>query len=205
MNKPYLNKYTTSDNETESTFLPNLLQLENVADISLAEFEGFIKAQQKAIDALTDNTVFDLLYLYNLHHDALAHLYTFAGKLRTVNMSKDSFAFPAASFLPQEMDNFEKEFLLQADTFADMEAFVRHLARMHAELLFIHPFREGNGRSIRLFTNLLYIAKTGQELDFVILEKDVAKYIKAVQQAGLKEYTQMEDLFLEMTSGIDRL
>ena len=197
-----INKYTVPDNEAEGEVLPNLLNLVSIEEIAESEFIGFVHAQQKAIDELSDEMVFDLSYLYNLHKDALGHLYSFAGKLRTVNMSKGNFAFPPASFLPQAMSDFEGEFLSLLEKLSDDEILIVQLARMHAELLFIHPFREGNGRTIRMFTNLIYLSKTGKELDFKILEDNLEQYIAAVQQAGQKEYGLMEKLFLEMTTSL---
>lgn len=195
-----INKYTIPDNEAESEILPNLLNLETIEEINESEFLGFIYTQQKAIDELSDDTLFDVSYLYNLHKDALGHLYSFAGKLRTVNMSKGNFAFAPASFLSQAMKDFESEFLsVLKNEITDETILLQNLARMHAELLFVHPFREGNGRTIRMFTNLIYLSKTGKELDFKILENNLKTYIKAVQQALQKEYNLMEKLFLEMS------
>lgn len=196
-----INKYTVPDNEAGSEILPNFLDLTTAEEIAEAEFLGFVHAEQKAIDELSDNTVFNILYLYKLHKDALGHLYSFAGKLRTVNMSKGNFSFAPASFLLQAMKDFESEFLnVLKEKLIDETALLKNLARMHAELLFIHPFREGNGRAIRMFTNLIYLSKTGKELDFKILEHNLEIYIKAVQQASQKEYDLMEKLFLEMSS-----
>ncbi len=198
-----INKYTISDSESESEILPNLLNLETMEEINESEFIGFVHVQQKAIDELSEDTVFDVSYLYNLHKDALEHLYSFAGKLRTVNMSKGNFAFAPASFLPQAMKDFEREFLdVLKDETTDETTLLQNLARMHAELLFVHPFREGNGRTIRMFTNLIYLSKTGKELDFKILEHNLETYIKAVQQASQKEYNLMEKLFLKMSYGL---
>ena len=101
------------------------------------------------------------------------------------------------------MKDFENEFLrVLKDEITDETILLQNSARMHAELLFIHPFREGNGRTIRMFTNLIYLSKTGKELDFKILEYNLETYINAVQQAGQKEYHLMEKLFLEMSSGL---
>jgi cell filamentation protein len=135
-----INKYTVSDNEAEGEILPNLLSLNTLEEISESEFLGFIHAEQKAINALSDNTMFDVSYLYKLHKDALGHLYS-----------------------------FEKEFLsILKDEIIEDTIFIKNLARMHTEFLFVHPFREWNGRTIRIFTNLIYFSKTGKELDFKI-------------------------------------
>ncbi len=198
-----IDKYTVPDNEVEGEVLPNLSNFTLTEEIAESEFLGFVHAQQKAIDELSDDTIFDLFYLYKLHKSALGHLYSFAGKLRTVNMSKGNFTFPPASFLAQVMSDFENEFLNQLKGIPnDEEVLLTDLARMHAELLFIHPFREGNGRTIRMFTNMVYMSKTGKELDFKILENNIEEYIAAVQQAGQKEYSLMERLFLEMSPGL---
>lgn len=190
---PPINKYTVSSNEEDGEVLPNLLGLTSVEEIAETEFVGFIEAHNMAIDELTDDTQFDLSYLYTLHKNALGKLYSFAGKLRTVNMSKGNFSFPPAGFLAQSMQDFEVEFLDPLKNVSDDELLVQ-LARMHAELLFIHPFREGNGRTVRLFTNIIYLSKTGKELDFNILDKNLKTYISAVQQAAQKEYKLMEGL-----------
>lgn len=196
-----INKYTIPDSESESEILPNLLNLETTEEINESEFLGFVHAQQKAIDELSEDTVFDVSYLYNLHKDALGHLYSFAGKLRTVNMSKGNFSFAPASFLSQAMKDFESEFLnVLIGESINETALLKKLARMHAELLFIHPFREGNGRTVRMFTNLIHLSKTGEELNFKILVDNLETYIKAVQQASQKEYNLIEKLFFKMSS-----
>lgn len=199
MSIPSINKYTVSSSEEEGEVLPNLLGLATSEEIAEAEFLGFVKAHNTAVDELTDDTQFNLAYLYALHKNALGRLYSFAGKLRTVNMSKDDFPFPPASFLAQSIHDFEVDFLTPLENVSDNELLIQ-LARMHAELLFVHPFREGNGRTIRLFTNIIYLSRTGKELDFSILDKNLKTYIAAVQQATKKEYGLMEKLFLHMTS-----
>lgn len=201
MSAPSINKYTVSSNEEEGEVLPNLLGITTAKEIAEAEFIGFVEANKKAIDELTDDTQFNLAYLYTLHKNALGHLYSFAGKLRTVNMSKDNFSFPPASFLVPSMHDFEVDFLAPLKNISD-DALLAELARIHAELLFTHPFREGNGRTIRLFTNMIYLSKTGNELDFSILDKNLKTYIAAVQQAAQKKYKLMEGLFLQMTTSL---
>ena len=199
-----INKYSVAGREDENEVLPNLLNLTTIAAVSESEFVGFFQAQEQAIDLLSDETVFDVEYLYALHRDALGHLYTFAGKLRTVNISKGNFAFASASFLPQAMTAFENDFLLPLSTTPiERNILLPQIARMHAELLFIHPFREGNGRTVRLFANLLFLAKTGRELDFQIIENNIELYIQAVQQAGKSEYALMEELFLRMDFSLE--
>ena len=84
----------------EAADLPNKLGLTDQDEINQEEFIGFAIARQQAIDALSEEIVFDLEYLYALHWHALGHLYDIAGHVRTVNTSKGDFMFPAARFLP---------------------------------------------------------------------------------------------------------
>ena len=193
-------RYDSHPNEGE--LLPNKLSLRDRGAIDEEEVAGFLRAELNEIDALSSDTVFSLDYLYGLHREALGHLYDFAGRLRTVDMSKSGFMFAASRFLPQTMSAFEREYLdaLSVREWNDVGPLVEHLAELHAELLYIHPFREGNGRVIRLFTKLIFLAKTGDELDFELITKDknFVRYVAAVQQASRKEYDLMKALFREM-------
>ena len=71
--------------------LPNLLGLTDKRSIELAELEGFLRAEVILFEELNDETVFDMAYIMRMHHTALGHLYSFAGKLRDVNLSKGGF------------------------------------------------------------------------------------------------------------------
>jgi cell filamentation protein len=86
----------------------------------------------------------------------LNHLYTFAGKTRTVNLSKGGFMFPPALALDNALKEFNDDVLTNLPkVYESEEQLIRDIARVHAELLFIHPFREGNGRTARLLANLM--------------------------------------------------
>lgn len=199
-----MSRYDAAPSEGE--ILPNKLGLADIEAINKEELIGFAQAEHDAVDALQPDTVFTLDYLYDLHRAALGSLYDFAGKLRTVNMSKDGFAFPAAEFLPTNLQEFERKFLRPfsgdnkwEEDEEDMD-FMKRLAALHAELLYIHPFREGNGRIVRLFTRLIALAKSGKDLNFELLTRgdNFQRYVAAVQQAAKGEYGLMQELFSEM-------
>lgn len=195
-----MSRYDTNPDEAE--VLPNKLGLTDPDSVNEEEAAGFLRAELAAIDALSGDTVFTLEYLYDLHQQALGHLYDFAGRLRTVNLSKGGFMFAPAQFLPQTLEAFAGEYVapLNAREWESEDALRDALADMHAELLYIHPFREGNGRIIRLFTKLLFLAKTGEVLDFEhITEGDhFTHYIAAVQQAASGRHDLMRELFREL-------
>lgn len=101
-------KYNTSNNQNQ--ILPNLLKLETEEEISLSEFEGFLKTEILLTEKLSGRTKFDVKYIMKIHQMALGHLYSFAGKYRDVNMTKGGFPFAAAKFLPQTMEAFDREY-----------------------------------------------------------------------------------------------
>ena len=73
---------------------------------------------------------------------------------------------------------------------------IKQVAPIHAELLFIHPFREGNGRTVRLFVDLIALKNSFKRFNFEkITEKRMPEYIKGVQAAADKNYEPMIQLF----------
>ena len=187
----YFMKYNVPNNQ--GGILPNLLQLATADEIGLAEFEGFLKAEILFTENLSLRTKFSVSYIRRLHKTALQHLYNFAGKYRDVNMSKAGFAFPAAKFLPESLSQFEKEILLHLpNKYDDNHKLIHDIAVVHAELLFIHPFREGNGRTARILANLMCRKQGHKALKFELInEKLFPYYVAAVQQAAEKEYSKM--------------
>ncbi|WP_143706028.1 Fic family protein [Emticicia sp. TH156] len=154
------------------------------------------------VTKLDAQTIFDLDYIKNMHFIALYELYDFAGKWRTVNLSKKGFSFAAAKFLDQTMLNFEVEMLKNLpNEYASKEDFIDVAAKIHAEFLFIHPFREVNGRTARLLADLMFRKYNFKPPDWELISKDETQplnfelYVKAVQQAANQDYTLMQQIF----------
>lgn len=188
-----MDRYTT--NHEEGEVLQNLLGITDQGLLHAAEFEGFLMAEILFTERLTSDTRFTVKYIQDIHYTALHRLYSFAGKFRTVNMSKGGFAFPAARFIPENMQIFEKDFLLSLpNTYADKQTLIRDIARVHGELLFIHPFREGNGRTARVLANLMARKQGYNGLDFKHLDFD--EYVIAVQQSARRDYSLMEKIII---------
>ena len=190
-------KYKVDYDEDEHEVLPNKLGLTELDKVQKEEARGFIDASVKLMFAVDSDTKFDKDYVLNIHELSLGHLYTFAGKLRTVNISKGGFMFPAAKYLPSSMETFEIEILdLLKGEYDRAEDLIEDIAKVHGELLYIHPFREGNGRTARLLANLMAHKAGSQRLKFEKLDNTEMfnKYIEAVQRAGLKQYQAMIDI-----------
>ena len=188
-----MSKYSVNPNEEE--ILPNLLNSNSLREIQEAEFEGFLYAELLLTTQLTDKTKFDVDYIKNIHFLALKDVYAFAGNFRTVNISKQGFMFPTARFLDQSMQEFQTEILnklLNEYVKLDSVLFIEDLARVHAELLYIHPFREGNGRTARVLLNLMLRKNGWEPLDFSKMNEELfQQYVIAVQSSAMKNYEPM--------------
>jgi cell filamentation protein len=135
---------------------------------------------------------FDKDHFINIHKYLFEDLYPFAGKFRTENIAKDSFSFAEWEFIDSELDRLllklkEENFLNDLNK----EDMAKKLAYYMSEINVLHPFREGNGRTIREFIRelaykngyILDYSKTGSEemleamMKSVIDETDLAKII----------------------------
>lgn len=186
-----MNRYSTNGEEGE--ILHNLLGLTDEEAIHNAEFEGFLTAEILFTENLTPRTKFTIKYICDIHRTALKELYSFAGHFRSVNVSKGGFVFPAGRFIPDNMRIFEEEILAHLpDHYAHQEELIKDIAKVHGELLFIHPFREGNGRTARILANLMARKQGYTGLNFRRVNFD--EYIIAVQQVARKDYSRMEKI-----------
>jgi len=160
------------------------------------EFEGFLKTEIIFTENLTDRTKFNISYIRSIHNSALSHLYSFAGKLRDVNISKGGFPFASALFLPETMNSFDKEILSKLpNKYNSKINLIRDIALVHGELLLIHPFREGNGRTARMLANLMCRKQNYDSLRFELLTEEMfLTYVEAVQKCARKDYDKMTEL-----------
>jgi len=110
-----------------------------------------------------------------------------------VNLSKGGFPFAAAKFLPETMSAFEDQILSKLpNKYISREQLINDIAIVHGELLFIHPFREGNGRTARLLTNLMSRKVGYNGLMFEKIGKvEFERYVVAVQNCANKDYKKM--------------
>ncbi|WP_027419586.1 Fic/DOC family protein [Crocinitomix catalasitica] len=190
-------KYKVNANQGEHKVLPNKLGITRIDKIEEEEAKGFINASVELSLSLDENVKFDYVYIMNIHRLALEHLYEFAGQEREVNMSKGGFSFPPARFLKASMLEFDKNILSEIPSdYSSKETLIEHIGKVHGELLYIHPFREGNGRTARLLANLMAYKAGYDRLKFEKLDSDEMfnKYIDAIQKAGLKQYQPMIDI-----------
>jgi len=136
--------------------LENKLGITGVVELKAKEQE--IVTNQTG-DILEENpTVFDLDYLLHVHKILFDEIYDFAGKFRTVDIAKPDAKAPFAyvRFLEPESKRVFDDLKSKKYLFGlSRQDFVKEVANLAAELNALHPFREGNGRAIRLFLIML--------------------------------------------------
>ena len=118
-----------------------------------------------------ENVDFD--YYKNLHRQMFSDLYDWAGTVRKINISKKGTVFCKASDI-ERMGTLKFEQLKKQKFLKEMknDEFLDELTDLYHELNMLHPFREGNGRTLRLFVTLL-VRNTGRDIDFNNADSDL--------------------------------
>jgi cell filamentation protein len=133
-----------------------------------------------------------------MHRFWLGTIYPWAGQYRQFNVTKGGFMFAASEQVPRLMREFECGPLREYTPcrLAGVEAQARALAVVHAELVLIHPFREGNGRCARLVAVLMGLQAGLPVLDFAVVRgEEKRRYIAAVQAGLDRNYEPMAAVF----------
>jgi len=182
--------------EMGSSVLKNKLGITDPLKAVEEETIGFIQAQMILTEKLTKKTLFTEGYIKTIHRTALGHIYPFAGIYRTVNLSKASHHFLPYRFIPMGMSYLDKEFLSKlAVDYEDTEKLIEDIAIVHCELIHIHPFREGNGRTARVFADLMANRAGYPSLELnKFREANYPDYIEALNKGDEKDYSAMIEI-----------
>lgn len=135
---------------------------------------------------------FDLKHLQAIHYYLFQDLYSWAGEIRTVDISKSTVFCKARFIEGQAEELFGK--LKREKYLAGLpkDQFVRRLAYYFSEINALHPFREGNGRTQREFIRELAL-KRGYIIRFARISRD--EMMDASRESFLCRYEKMEELF----------
>ena len=109
--------------------------------------------------------------LKQIHSYLFGGLYDFAGKIRTVNISKGGFTFAPIEFIDETLSNIEK---MPESTFEE-------IVDKYVEMNIAHPFREGNGRATRIWLDLILKHALKNCVDWSQINKN--EYLKAMEQS----------------------
>ena len=175
--------------------------------LGIHDLEALRSAEQeivanKTADILNEPVeAFGLGYLLHVHRVLFEDIYAFAGKMRTVDIAKPDVVTPFAhvQFLEVEskriFDDLKKKNYLNN---LDQKNFVEEITRLAAELNALHPFRDGNGRAIRLYLIMLtdnsgYLLDYSQVSAAEIIDADIRAFegdIKALIEVYAKAVTK---------------
>ena len=178
--------------------LRNLVGVSSVREMQRRESEALLEATERAIDETGVEQRFTADEICGWHRSWLGGLYPWAGEYRQVNLSKGEFMFAASEQVPRLMTELESGPLkeLTPCCFDAPEAVAHALAVVHAELVLIHPFREGNGRIARLLATLMALQAGLPPLDFTGIRGQARqRYFAAIQAAMGRDYGPIEAVF----------
>lgn len=178
--------------------LKNLMGIKNKLDMDTAETVALKQTEDLLFHTYDSKHRFSAVDLCKMHKIWLGKIYGWAGKYRNIDLTKGNFRFAHAKFIQQLIQEFEQEVLFRYTPCHKMpkEDLIEALAKVHAEFILIHPFRDGNGRLGRLISTLMAVQAGIPPLTFKIIERAKrGQYIAAVQVSLDKNYEPMKEIF----------
>lgn len=173
---------TQKDCYPDTTVLINKLDIRNQKMLNVAELRIVISMTMKIEKEIKFKNV-DFNFYKNLHKQLFDDLYEWAGTVRNINISKKGTVFCNS-------DDIERIGKLKFDRLKSLnflkntpkDQFLDELTELYHDLNMLHPFREGNGRTLRLFITLL-VRNAGHNLNFSECDSDMLMIatIKAAQ------------------------
>ena len=157
--------------------LENKLGLANSTDLAREE-ERISK--KKAIE-LFESGILDTLpagkfsTLQKIHEYLFSDIYNFAGKVRSVNIAKGNFRFAPLMYLEASLSNIDN---MSQSTFDE-------IIEKYVEMNVAHPFREGNGRSARIWLDHILKTEINQVVDWSKVDKE--DYLLAMERSPIKD------------------
>ena len=137
-------------------------------------------SKKKAVELFESGTLDKLepgkfASLQAIHKALFEDIYDFAGQLRTVNLAKGNFRFAPLIYLEAALANIDK---MPQSTYDE-------IIEKYVEMNVAHPFREGNGRSTRIWLDLLLKSGIGQVVDWSKVDKE--DYLLAMERSPIKD------------------
>ena len=129
--------------------------------------------------------------LSQIHKYLFDSIYDFAGQIRTVNIAKGNFRFAPVMYLEAALENIEK---MPQSTYDE-------IIEKYVEMNIAHPFREGNGRSTRIWLDLILKKELGQIVDWSLVDKE--DYLSAMERSPIKDIEIKYVLKQALTDRID--
>ena len=157
--------------------LENKLSITNLVELAKEE-ERITKA--KALELFDTNKIYEIEVgtfngLSQIHKFLFEDVYYFAGKLRNENIAKGNFRFVPCIYLTAALSKIDE---MPQNTFDE-------IVDKYVEMNVAHPFREGNGRSTRIWLDLILKKELNQVVDWSKIDKE--EYLLAMERSPIKD------------------
>ena len=113
--------------------------------------------------------------LREIHKYLFDEIYDFAGEIREVNIAKGNFRFAPLMYLEAALENIDK---MPQNTFDE-------IVEKYVEMNIAHPFREGNGRSTRIWLDCIFKKELGKVVDWSLVDKE--DYLLAMERSPIRD------------------
>lgn len=157
--------------------LENKLGIENAAELAREE-ERISKKRAAELfeNGIPEETeVGTFASLQAIHKYLFEEIYDFAGEIRNVNIAKGSFRFAPVMYLYPALQSIDK---MPQSTFDE-------IVEKYVEMNIAHPFREGNGRSTRIWLDHILKKEIGQVVDWSRVDKE--DYLLAMERSPVRD------------------
>ena len=157
--------------------LENKLNITNAVELARTE-ERLSKSKAKELfksGFLETLSAGSFEALSAIHRYLFGDIYPFAGEIRTVNISKGGFRFAPVSYLEVSLKNIEQ---MPQSTYDE-------IIEKYVEMNIAHPFREGNGRSMRIWLDHILKTQLQRVVDWTEVDKD--DYLLAMERSPIKD------------------
>ena len=168
----------------------------NITDSAELAYEEERISKKKAAQ-LFDNKLLDSIpagkfdTLQAIHKYMFEDVFDFAGEIRTVNLAKGNFRFAPLVYLQAALDNIDK---MPQSTFNE-------IIEKYVEMNIAHPFREGNGRSARIWLDLILKNELNKVIDWCAVDKE--DYLLAMERSPIKDIEIKYILKQALTDKVD--
>ena len=173
--------------------LENKLNITDQAELAREEERISKKRAKEMFDTEYLNTLEPGTFeaLKAIHKYLFKEIYEFAGELRKVNIAKGNFRFIPLAYLEEAIKNIEK---MPQSTYEE-------IIEKYVEMNIAHPFREGNGRSTRIWLDLILKKELNLVIDWNIVDK--TDYLLAMERSPIKDIEIKELLKQALTDKIN--
>lgn len=173
--------------------LENKLGLSNQVALAKAE-EKISKQKAKYLydtGKINEMEIGTFKGLSDIHRYLFSDVYNFAGEIRQVNIAKGNFRFAPVMYLEASLDHIDS---MPQNTY-------ENIIKKYVEMNIAHPFREGNGRSTRIWLDLMLKKEINKVVDWNLVDKE--KYLSAMERSPVNDL-EIRYLLLEaLTDKVD--